>query len=62
MCPNADGLGGWSYVNRLSLTTLQATGMGFFGLYGSTAVLATTLIGIAVAIHARIDDWKRGQR
>jgi len=40
---NAAGLGGWSYVNRLSLTTLQATGMGFFGLYGSTAALATTL-------------------
>ena len=40
---NAAGLGGWSYVNRLSLTTLQATGMGFFGLYGSTAALTTTL-------------------
>jgi hypothetical protein len=40
---NAAGLGGWSYVNRLSLTTLQATGMGFFGLYGSTSALATTL-------------------
>jgi len=25
---NADGLGGWNYVNRLSLTTLQANGMG----------------------------------
>ncbi|MDZ4120219.1 DUF2793 domain-containing protein [Phaeovulum sp.] len=45
---NADGLGGWSYVNRLSLTTLQATGMGFFGLYGSTAALATTLTLAAV--------------
>ena len=40
---NAEGLGGWNYVNRLSLTTLQATGMGFFGLYGSVAALATTL-------------------
>ena len=40
---NAAGLGGWNYVNRLSLTTLQATGMGFFGLYGSTSALATTL-------------------
>lgn len=29
---NADGLGGFTYVNRLSLVTLQATGMGFFGL------------------------------
>ncbi|MFN4098863.1 MAG: DUF2793 domain-containing protein [Pararhodobacter sp.] len=40
---NAEGLGGWSYVNRLSLTTLQATGMGFFGLYGSVAALAANL-------------------
>ena len=40
---NAEGLGGWNYVNRLSLTTVQATGMGFFGLYGSIAALATTL-------------------
>jgi len=24
--------------------------------------IAVVLIGIAVAIHARIDDWKRGQR
>lgn len=40
---NDDGLGGFTYVNRLSLVTLQAIGMGFFGLYGSTAALATTL-------------------
>lgn len=40
---NAEGLGGWSYVNRLSLTTQQATGMGFFGLYGSVAALAANL-------------------
>ena len=46
---NAAGLGGWSYVNRLSLTTLQATGMGFFGLYGSVAALATTLTLATVA-------------
>lgn len=44
-CGNADGLGGWTYVNRL----VQATGMGFFGLYGSTAALATTLTLSAVA-------------
>lgn len=25
-------------------------------------LIAIALIGIAVAIHARIDDWKRGQR
>ena len=40
---NAAGLGGWTFVTRISLTTLKATGMGFFGLYGSTAALATTL-------------------
>ena len=40
---NAEGMGGWSYVNRLSLTTLQATGMGFFGLYGSVTALAANL-------------------
>jgi hypothetical protein len=40
---NAAGLGGWTFVTRISLSTLQATGMAFFGLYGSTAALATTL-------------------
>ncbi|RWR26288.1 DUF2793 domain-containing protein [Sinirhodobacter populi] len=45
---NADRLGGFTYVNRLSLVALQATGMGFFGLYGSTAALATTLTLSAV--------------
>ncbi|CUA98992.1 DUF2793 domain-containing protein [Pannonibacter indicus] len=45
---NAAGLGGWTFVTRLSLTTLQATGMEFFGLYGSTAALATTLTLAAV--------------
>ena len=40
---NAASLGGWTFVTRISLTTLQATGMGFFGLHGSTAALATTL-------------------
>jgi len=40
---NAAGLGCWTFVTRISLTTLQATGMGFFGLYGSIAALATTL-------------------
>ena len=40
---NAAGLGGWTFVTRISLATLQATGMAFFGLYGSTAALATTL-------------------
>ena len=45
---NAAGLGGWTFVTRLSLATLQATGMAFFGLYGSTAALATTLTLSAV--------------
>jgi hypothetical protein len=45
---NAGGLGGFTYANRLSLTTLQPTGMGFFGLYGSTAAVATTLLLSAV--------------
>jgi hypothetical protein len=26
------------------------------------AFIAVALIGIAVTIHARIDDWKRGER
>ena len=25
-------------------------------------LIAVALIGIAVTIHARIDDWKRGRR
>ena len=45
---NAAGLGGWTLVTRLSLATLQATGMAFFGLYGSTAALAPTLALSAV--------------
>ncbi len=45
---NAAGLGGWTFVARISLATLQATGMGFFGLFGSTALLATTLTLSAV--------------
>jgi hypothetical protein len=44
-----DGLGDFTYVNRLSLVTPQATGMGFFGLDGSTAALATSLTLSAVA-------------
>jgi hypothetical protein len=45
---NAAGLGGWTLVTRISLATLQATGMAFFGLLGSTAALATTLTLSAV--------------
>uniref|UniRef100_UPI0040482C46 DUF2793 domain-containing protein n=2 Tax=Yoonia sp. TaxID=2212373 RepID=UPI0040482C46 len=56
---NADGLGGWNYVNRLSLTTLQATGMGFFGLYGSVAALATTLT-LATVVNCVGIGFQRG--
>jgi Protein of unknown function (DUF2793) len=45
---NAAGLGGWTFATRISLATLRATGMAFFGLYGSTAALATTLTLSAV--------------
>jgi hypothetical protein len=38
---NPAGLGGWTFVTRVSLATLQATGVAFFGLYGSTAALST---------------------
>jgi hypothetical protein len=56
---NAAGLGGWTYVTRISLTTLQATGMGFFGLYGSIAALATNLT-LAAAINAVGIGFQRG--
>ena len=56
---NAAGLGGWTFVTRISLTTLQATGMGFFGLYGSTAALATNLT-LATAINCIGIGFQRG--
>ncbi len=56
---NAAGLGGWTFVTRISLTTLQAAGMRFFGLYGSTAVLATTLT-LATAINCIGTGFQRG--
>jgi hypothetical protein len=56
---NATGLGGWTFVTRISLTTLQATGMGFFGLYGSTAALATNLT-LAAVINAVGIGFQRG--
>ena len=56
---NAEGLGGWNYVNRLSLTTVQATGMGFFGLYGSVAALATTLT-LATVLNCIGIGFQRG--
>lgn len=56
---NAPGLGGWTFLTRLSLTTLQATGMGSFGLYGQTAALATTLM-LAAAINCIAIGFQRG--
>jgi hypothetical protein len=56
---NVAGLGGWTFVTRLSLTTLQATGMGFFGLYGSTAALATTLT-LATVLNCVGIGFQRG--
>lgn len=56
---NAAGLGGWTFVTRLSLTTLQATGMGFFGLYGSTAALAITLT-LATVLNCVGIGFQRG--
>ena len=56
---NAAGLGGWTFVTRLSLTTLQATGMGFFGLYGSTAALVTTLT-LATVLNCVGIGYQRG--
>ncbi len=44
---------------RISLSTLQATGMAFFGLYGSTAALATTLT-LAAAINCIGIGFQRG--
>lgn len=46
-------------MTRISLTTLQATGMGFFGLYGSTAALATTLT-LAATINCIGIGFQRG--
>jgi hypothetical protein len=40
---NVAGQGGFTFIARISLATLQATGMGFFGLLPSTLALATTL-------------------
>ena len=56
---NAAGLGGWTFVTRLSLMTLQATGMGFFGLYGSTAALATTMT-LATVLNCIGIGFQRG--
>ena len=46
-------------MTRILLTTLQATGMGFFGLYGSTTALATTLT-LATALNCIGIGFQRG--
>ena len=56
---NAARLGGWTFVTRLSLTTLQAIGMGFFGLYGSIAALAVTLT-LATVVNCIGIGFQRG--
>ena len=56
---NAEGLGGFTYVNRLSLVTLQPTGMGFFGLIGSVAALSTTLT-LSAVVNALGIGFERG--
>lgn len=56
---NADGLGGFTYVNRLSMVTLQPTGMGFFGLIGSVAALSTTLT-LSAVVNALGIGFERG--
>ena len=46
-------------MTRISLATLQATGMAFFGLYGSTAALATTL-ALSAAVSCVGIGFQRG--
>ncbi len=41
---NAAGLGRFTLITRISLTTLQPTGISFFGLLASVAALATTTV------------------
>lgn len=41
---NVAGVGGFTYVNRLSLTTVQADSTAFFGLLGTTGALSTTAV------------------
>jgi hypothetical protein len=39
---NAPGLGGWTYINRISIVSLPALSRAFFGLSSSIAAFATT--------------------
>ncbi len=56
---NTAGLGGFTFVARISLTTLQATGMGFFGLLASIAALAVTTT-LATLVEAIGIGFQRG--
>ena len=39
---NAAGLGGWTYINRVSLNSIQAASVAYFGLSSSVAAFSTT--------------------
>lgn len=41
---NASGLGGFTIVDRISLSALQVTGMGYFGVHSQLTALAATLV------------------
>lgn len=60
-------LGGWNCVNCLFLASVQATCMGFFGLYGLVAALYTRLtlstllncVGVGFQ-HGPYTNWQLG--
>lgn len=56
---NAAGLGGFTLITRISMTTLQPTGIGFFGLLGSAAALATTTV-LSALVEAIGLGFERG--
>lgn len=56
---NAAGLGGFTLITRISLTTLQPTGIGFFGLLASVAALATTTV-LSALVEAIGLGFERG--
>jgi hypothetical protein len=56
---NAAGLGGFTLITRISMTTLQPTGIGFFGLLGSVAALATTTV-LSALVEAIGLGFERG--
>jgi hypothetical protein len=56
---NAAGLGGWTFTTRISLSTLQATGMAFFGLTGSNGALVPSLT-LSAAVSCIGIGFQRG--